>query len=228
MSNTPERRSQPSFTNRLAIPPPFSRRVKADYAQRFHFQVLPSLGFNNTVRDGGSRRGCTAIHIATLSEAAKYAPEWRAAFGYEFMERPDGYPGLAKAYGLHFAGKPRILDLGLLYRALLAKQVDIVAGNSTDGLIAARDLTILQDDKRYFPPYNAVPVIRQDTLARYPEVEEALSSLVGKISDAEMRNMNYQVAGQGRDISEVAREFLRSKGIEPHTFRGATTGPAQN
>jgi glycine betaine/choline ABC-type transport system substrate-binding protein len=193
-------------------------RVKQDYAQRFHFDVFPSLGFNNTfamvIRGEDARR----LHVETLSEAAQYAPQWRAGFGYEFLERPDGYPGLAKTYGLHFAGTPRILDLGLLYRALLSKQIDIVAGNSTDGLIAARDLTILQDDKHYFPPYDAVPVVRHDTLARYPEVQEALSSLVGKISDAEMQKMNYEVAGQGRDVSDVAREFLRSQGIEPKSF----------
>jgi osmoprotectant transport system substrate-binding protein len=193
-------------------------RVKKEYAQKFHFEVLPSLGFNNTfamvIRGEDARR----LHVATLSEAAQYAPQWRAGFGFEFMERPDGYPGLAKTYGLRFAGTPRILDLGLLYRALLAKQVDIVAGNSTDGLIAARDLTILQDDRHYFPPYEAVPMVREDTLARYPEVEEALSSLEGKISDGEMQRMNYEVSGQNRDITDVAREFLRAKGIEPKSF----------
>ena len=96
------------------------------------------------------------------------------------MERPDGYPGLARAYGLRFAAPPRILDLGLLYRALLDKQVDLVAGNSTDGLIAARDLVILEDDKHYFPPYEAVPIVREDTLARYPEVRAAIAELAGK------------------------------------------------
>ena len=97
------------------------------------------------------------------------------------MERPDGYPGLEKVYGLRFAAPPRILDLGLLYRALLDKEVDLVAGNSTDGLIAARDLVILEDDKHYFPPYEAVPVVRDDTLKRYPEARAAIAELAGKI-----------------------------------------------
>ena len=189
-------------------------KVQAEYRKRFRFQVMPSLGFNNTfaivIRGEDARR----LGLTTLSQAASHAPEWRAGFGYEFMERPDGYPGLARVYGLQFAAPPRILDLGLLYRALLDKQVDFVAGNSTDGLLAARDLVVLGDDKHYFPPYEAVPVVREDTLARHPEVRAAIAELAGKISDAEMQKMNYAVAGQGRDTSEVAREFLRSKGLE--------------
>lgn len=189
-------------------------KVQAEYKKRFHLEVMPSLGFNNTfaivIRGEDARR----LNVATLSEAARYTPQWRAGFGYEFLERPDGYPGLARVYGLQFAAPPRILDLGLLYRALLDKQVDLVAGNSTDGLLAARDLVVLADDKRYFPPYEAVPIVREDTLARYPEARTAIAELAGKISDAEMQKMNYAVAGQGRDTSEVAREFLRSKGLE--------------
>lgn len=188
-------------------------KVKGEYKQRFNFEVMPSLGFNNTfamvIRGEDARR----LNLHTLSDAVPYASQWRAGFGYEFMERPDGYPGMAKTYGLHFAST-RILDLGLLYRALLDKQVDIVAANSTDGLLAARDLAILQDDKHYFPPYEAVPIIREDTLMRYPEVRDAINELAGKISDAEMQKMNYAVAGQQRDVSAVAREFLRSKGLD--------------
>ncbi len=189
-------------------------RVQSEYQRRFGLKVMPSLGFNNTfaivIRGEDARR----LNLKTLSEAASYAPQWRAGFGYEFMERPDGYPGLARTYGLRFAGTPQILDLGLLYRALLEKQVDLVAGNSTDGLIAARDLVILEDDKHYFPPYEAVPIVREDTLARYPEAEAAIASLAGKISDAEMQKMNYEVAGQGRDASVVAREFLRDNNLD--------------
>lgn len=185
-------------------------RVRQDYARRFHLAVLPSFGFNNTfaivIRGADARR----LQLKTISEAARYTPQWRAGFGYEFMERPDGYQGLAQRYGLHFAETPRILDLGLLYRALLDHQVDVVAGNSTDGLLAARDLTILRDDKHYFPPYEAVPIVRQDTLARHPEVRSALEALAGKISDADMQRMNYEVVGHHRDIADVAHDFLRS------------------
>jgi len=188
-------------------------RVKQEYLHRFQFEVMPSLGFNNTfamvIRGEDARR----LNIRTLTEAAPYAPQWHAGFGYEFLERPDGYPAMARTYGLTFSGTPRILDLGLLYRALLDKQVDLVAGNSTDGLVAARDLVILEDDKHCFPPYEAVPVVREDTLARYPEVRDAIGELAGKISDSEMRRMNYAVAGQGRDVTDVAREFLQDQGL---------------
>jgi osmoprotectant transport system substrate-binding protein len=189
-------------------------RVQSEYRQRFGLEVLPSLGFNNTfaivVRGEDARR----LNVKTISDAARYAPQWRAGFGYEFSERPDGYAGLARVYGLKFAEPPRILDLGLLYRALLDKQVDLVAGNSTDGLLAARDLAMLEDDKGYFPPYEAVPIVRAGTLGRHPEMRAALDELGGKISSAEMQKMNYAVDGEHRDITEVAREFLHSKGLE--------------
>src|SRR5271155_2883878 len=145
------------------------RKVQAEYKRRFGLVVMAPLGFNNTfaivVRGEDARR----LHLKTISDAARYTPEWRAGFGYEFMERPDGFAGLARVYGLRFEEPPRILDLGLLYRALLDKQVDFVAGNSTDGLLAARDLVILEDDKLYFPPYEAVPVGREGALGGFPE-----------------------------------------------------------
>jgi osmoprotectant transport system substrate-binding protein len=189
-------------------------RVKSEYQQRFRLDVLPSLGFNNTfaivIRGEDARR----LNLKAISDAAARAPQWRAGFGYEFMERPDGYEGLARIYGLRFAEPPRILDLGLLYRALLEKQVDLVAGNSTDGLLSARDLVILADDKHYFPPYEAVPIIRSETEARHPEVGAAIAELGGKISDEEMRKMNFAVDGQHRDAADVAREFLHAKGLD--------------
>jgi osmoprotectant transport system substrate-binding protein len=189
-------------------------RVRSEYQRRFGLEVLASLGFNNTfaivVRGEDARR----LHLKTISDAAPFAREWRAGFGYEFMERPDGFAGLARTYGLAFKETPRILDLGLLYRALLEKQVDFVAGNSTDGLLAARDLKMLEDDKHYFPPYEAVPVVREDALGRFPEMRGALLELAGKINDEEMRRMNFEVDGEHRDIADVAREFLRAKGLE--------------
>jgi osmoprotectant transport system substrate-binding protein len=189
-------------------------RVKSEYQRRFGLAVLPSLGFNNTfaivIRGEDARR----LNLKTMSDATSHAPQWRAGFGYEFMERPDGYEGLARIYGLRFAEPPRILDLGLLYRALLEKQVDLVAGNSTDGLLSARDLVILADDKQYFPPYEAVPIIRSETETRHPEVGAAIAELGGKISDEEMRKMNFAVDGQHRDAADVAREFLHAKRLD--------------
>ena len=186
-------------------------QVQREYRQRFKFDVLPSLGFDDTfaivIRGGDARR----LNVKTLSQAAQYTPQWRPGFGYEFMERPDGYAGLARVYGLRFAAAPRILDLGLLYRALLSNQVDLIAGNSTDGLLSARDLAVLEDDKHYFPPYDAVSILREESEARFPGLRDALAQLTDRISDADMRKMNYAVVAEQRDISDVAREFLRSK-----------------
>jgi osmoprotectant transport system substrate-binding protein len=190
------------------------QKVKREYGARFGVEVMPPLGFNNTfaivIRGDLARR----LNLHTVSEAAPYAAQWRPGFGYEFMERLDGYPGFVRAYHLTFRQAPRIMDLGLLYRALLENQVDLVAGNSTDGLIAARDLAILADDKRYFPPYQAVPVMRHDTLVRHPEVRAALDQLGAQISDDEMRRLNYEVDGEHRDVVDVAREFRRAKHLE--------------
>jgi osmoprotectant transport system substrate-binding protein len=189
-------------------------RVQVEYKERFGLEVMPPLGFNNTfaivVRGEDARR----MNLKRLSEASRFPRQWRPGFGYEFMERPDGYAGLARTYGLQFDSQPRILDLGLLYRALLDKQVDLVAGNSTDGLLAARDLVILEDDEHYFPPYEAAPIVRRETMERYPVVRAAIEELAGKISDAQMQKMNYAVDGEHREIGDVAREFLHSKELD--------------
>jgi len=188
-------------------------QVKAEYEKRFNLAVGTAFGFNDTfaieIRGDDARR----LGLKTISQAATYTPQWRAGFGYEFMERPDGYKGLAATYGLHFSDSPRIMDLGLLTRALKDKQVDLIAGNTTDGLIPALDLYVLEDDKHYFPPYEAVPIVRQETLSRHPEVKEALDELGGKISDDDMRQLNYAVDGQHLDVKEVVPEFLRKKGL---------------
>jgi osmoprotectant transport system substrate-binding protein len=188
-------------------------KVKKLYAQRFGLVVAPPLGFNNTfamvIRGDDARR----LGIHTISEASRYTPAWRPGFGYEFMERPDGYQGLVKTYGLKFGAQPRIMDLGLIYRALSSREVDLVAGNSTDGLISALGLAALDDDRRYFPPYQAVPIVRQDTVQRHPAVLTALEELKDKISDEDMRRLNYAVDGERRDARVVVREFLRSRGL---------------
>lgn len=193
--------------------PEVYERVKEGYAQRFRLAVTEPLGFDNTFAmvirgDDAQRR-----NLRTISQAAKYAPQWRAGFGYEFMERPDGYEGLARAYGLHFATPPRIMDLGLLYRALKEKEVDIVAGSATDGLISALGFVVLEDDRHYFPPYDAVPIVREQVLREHPEVRTVLAALAGKITEEDMRRMNYAVDGEHRDATQVVAEFLREKGL---------------
>ncbi|HEX7961150.1 MAG TPA: glycine betaine ABC transporter substrate-binding protein [Terriglobales bacterium] len=187
--------------------------VKDEYAKRFHLTVTEPLGFNNTfamVMRGDEAR---KLHLTTLSQASQYSPQWHLGCAYEFSERPDGLQGLIKTYNLQFAGPPRIMDLGLLYRALQEKQVDLIAANATDGLIASLGLTILQDDRHYFPPYEAVPIVRDDTLQRFPGLQAALSELHNQISDAEMRELNYAVDGRHRDVPEVVAEFRKRKGL---------------
>jgi osmoprotectant transport system substrate-binding protein len=188
-------------------------RVQVEYRARFGVEVMPPLGFNNTFAMVVRGDDAVRLRLHNISDIATYAPKWRAGFGYEFMERPDGYRGWGTAYGLHFSGEPRILDLGLLYRALADRQVDIVAGNSTDGLIAALGMVALVDDRRYFPPYEAVPLVRRAVLDKYPEVGAALNQLSGKISEEEMRRMNYAVDGEHHNPAEVVRMFRAAKGL---------------
>jgi osmoprotectant transport system substrate-binding protein len=188
-------------------------RVKSLYAERFHREVTEPLGFENTfamvIRGDDAQR----FHLRTMSDLVPIAPQWRVGVGYEFLERPDGFRGWSERYGLHFADKPRVMDLGLIYRALVDHQVDIVAGNSTDGLIDSLGLVALQDDKHYFPPYDAVPIIRQATLARFPQLRGALAELAGKISASDIRRLNYAVEGQLQDPAGVVRQFRVSHGL---------------
>jgi osmoprotectant transport system substrate-binding protein len=191
------------------------QRVKGEYEARFGLTLGPPLGFNDTfamqIRGEDARR----LNLKTLSQAAAFAPQWRAGFGYEFMERPDGYSGLAVAYGLHFAAEPRVMDLGLLAPALKNREIDMAAGNATDGLVQALDLFVLEDDRHYFPPYEAVAVLRQQVAQQHPEVAQAIAELGGKISDQEMRQLNYALDGQHRQLADVAHEFLIRKGLVP-------------
>lgn len=183
-------------------------QVKREYAERFNLIWLDPLGFNNTfailVRGEVARR----LNLKTISDAAPHAKLWRAGFGQDFMSRQDGYPGFAKTYGLNFADRPLEMDLALTYRALADGQVDLIAGNSTDGLISKLDLFQLEDDRHYFPPYEAAPVIRKETLDRYPQIREIAGRLAGRFTDAEMRRLNYAVDGEHRDVREVVREYL--------------------
>jgi osmoprotectant transport system permease protein len=187
--------------------------VKSEYAARFDAEVGPPLGFEDTfailVRADDARR----LNLKNISDAAAHAPGLRAGFGQDFMSRPDGYEGFARAYGLRFNGRPREMDLSLSYRALAEGQVDIIAGNSTDGMIAALGLTQLEDDRHYFPPYEAVLLLRRDALERLPAAREVLQKLAGSISTEEMRRLNYEVDGNKRAAAEVVREWRRAKGL---------------
>jgi glycine betaine/choline ABC-type transport system substrate-binding protein len=182
--------------------------VRRDYAEKFNVEVGPPLGFDNTFAVLVRGREARRLNLKTVSDAAPHAVNWRAGFGQDFMSRADGYPGFARAYNLKFAAPPREMDLSLTYRALATGQVDLIAGNSTDGLISALDLFQLEDDRRYFPPYEAVILVRRDTLGRVPAAAEVLALLRGRISTEEMRRLNYEVDGNRRDPREVARAWV--------------------
>ncbi|HXF96325.1 MAG TPA: glycine betaine ABC transporter substrate-binding protein [Gemmatimonadales bacterium] len=182
--------------------------VAREYQRRFGLAWARPFGFENTFAILVRRADAERYGLRTVSDVARLAPRWRAGFGYEFLQRADGYEGFARTYGLRFAQPPAAMDLGLTYRALAEGKVDLIAGNSTDGLIAALDLVALTDDRRYFPPYQAAPVVRAAVLRRYPALGRALDELAGKISDDEMRRLNALADVERRDIAAVAREWL--------------------
>ena len=170
--------------------------------------ILRPLGFNNTfvilVRSADAR----ALGLERLSQLPAHAARWRAGFGFEFLEREDGYPGLAATYGLRFAETPRSMDVSLIYRAVAAGQIDVTAGDATAGLIESLNLTALEDDRHYFPPYDAVPVVHSATLLRHPEIGRALDRLAGRVDEQAMRRMNNAVDVEHRDPAAVVRQFL--------------------
>jgi osmoprotectant transport system substrate-binding protein len=188
------------------------RRVKAEYAKRFNLEWTEPLGFNNTFAILVRGEDAKKLKLKTVSDAAKVSAQWRAGFGQDFMSRADGYPGFSKTYGFHFE-ETREMDLSLTYRALAEHQVDLIAGNSTDGLIARYGLAQLDDDRHYFPPYDAVPVVRRAALEKYPGLREVLKQLGGILTVDEMRKLNYSVDGEKRQAKDVAREFLKAKGL---------------
>jgi osmoprotectant transport system permease protein len=198
----------PTITDPRAV----YEQVKTEYAEKFNVTVSAPLGFENTfailMRGADARR----LGLKTISDMAPVSSTLRAGFGQDFMSRADGYPGFTKAYGLKFSEKPREMDLSLTYIALSSKQVDIIAGNSTEGRISTLDLFQLEDDRHYFPPYEAVILARSDTLARTPALQEVLSRLDKAITTEEMRKLNYEVDGEKRDPREVVRDWLKKRG----------------
>jgi osmoprotectant transport system substrate-binding protein len=207
-----------ALTSILKFPPSSDpshvfEQVKSEYLRRFEIDWMTPLGFNNTfalvIRGEDARRG----GIKTLSDATKHVPGWRLAVGYEFQQRPDGLSGLLKTYALPLKGSVRTMDLGLIYKALEQKQVDMAAGNTTDGLLSILDVTVLQDDRHYFPPYEAAIAVRRHSLATHPTLHNALAELSGKFTDAGMQKLNYQIDGQHRPLREVAQDFLRQAGL---------------
>jgi glycine betaine/choline ABC-type transport system substrate-binding protein len=186
------------------------RRVRAAY-QALGLHVGEPLGFENTYALAMRRSDAEARRIARISDLAPHAASLRVGLSGEFLEREDGMPGLVRAYGFRFGPAPLEMDLGLLYQALSDGKVDLVVGSSTDGLIEALDLVVLADDRRYFPPYDAVIVSNRQSLEAHPGLSEALAALEGRLDAATMRRLNYAVDGEHRSPAEVARELLASR-----------------
>jgi osmoprotectant transport system permease protein len=195
-----------------------SRRVFDNVRRQYAsagLTLFEPLGFENTFAILVRGETAARLGLRTISDAAAHTPDWRAGFGYEFLQRQDGYPGLARAYGLRFAAPPTAMDLSLIYRAVAERQVDLVAGDATSGLIRAYGLTMLDDDRHYFPPYDAAAVARASVLLAHPELRGPLARLSGRITVADMRAMNYAVDATHRDPADVAKEFLHALHSRP-------------
>lgn len=183
--------------------------VKDEYLKRFHLVWLPPLGFNDTfamvVRSGDAKR----LGAPDLSAAKSRA--WRLGIGFEFLTRPDGLARLNKVYSIPVDGTPKSMDLGLLYRALRQKSVDMAAGNSTDAPLTEAEFTVLKDDKHAFPPYTACYVARQSLLDAQPGIRWSLTLLQNRIGDDTMRNLNRRVDFEHQPVEKVARDFLQTQ-----------------
>ncbi|MCE2697122.1 MAG: glycine betaine ABC transporter substrate-binding protein [Nostocales cyanobacterium LE14-WE4] len=194
----------------ISDPESVYKKVKEYYDQKLKLAVMKPLGFENTFAMIIRGEDAKKWQIKSLSEACKYSPQMKAGFGYEFLERADGYPGLSKTYNLKFANIKQ-MELGLMYQALKEKQVDFIAANSTDGLIPVLNLVILEDDKKYFPPYQAIPIFNQEIIRKYPELTDTINQLGGKVSTTAIQKMNYQVDNQSQPVEKVVSEWLISQ-----------------
>jgi osmoprotectant transport system substrate-binding protein len=186
--------------------------VRAGYA-KWGLEWLDPLGFENTFAMTVRNADASSRGVSTLSQAAARGA-WRLGAGYEFATRPDGLPGLVRTYSLHLEGRPKTMDLGLLYQALMKNKVDMVASNSTDGMLSVLPVRVLDDDRHYFPPYQCALVVREAAEREFPGLRKALEELSGRISSQTMRRLNYELDGRHRPVREIAREFLHSSGIE--------------
>lgn len=186
--------------------------VAKGYMDSYNFKWLQLYGFNDTYALSMDRTVAEENGIETYSDLAAASSQFTLGAEYDFYEREDGYPGLVAEYGFDFK-ETKDIDIGLKYKAIGAGEVDVINNFSTDGLLSEYDLKVLQDDKQFFPAYQAATVIRQETLDKYPELEGILNKLAGQISDEEMQQMNYYVEHDNKEAKVVAQEFLVSKGL---------------
>jgi osmoprotectant transport system substrate-binding protein len=197
--------------------------VADGYLERWDLVVAEPLGFENTFAFVVRKADADSLGLETIGDLAAVASDWTIGVGPEFLDRADGYRGVTRTYGLAFDAT-RQMDLGLLYRALQEGGIDVAVGNSTDGQIAALGLVVLEDDRRFFPPYHAVPVVRRETLERYPGVWDALEALAGDLSAERMRALNRAVV-EGDDVGEVVRRWRASRALEEESGTETGGGP---
>jgi len=196
----------------LTDPAAVRAEVERAWREKFDAEWMPSFGFDDTFAILVRKADADRLSMKNVSDVAAHASELRPGFGYEFVARADGFDAFSSAYGLHFKDRPVTMELGLTYRALADGKVDLIAGNSTDGLIDKLGLFQLVDDKRFFPPYEAAPIVRKKALDSNPKIASALARLAGKIDAKTMRRMNYEVDAEGKSAAEVARTFLATIG----------------
>jgi glycine betaine/choline ABC-type transport system substrate-binding protein len=182
-------------------------RARTDY-EKVGLQALAPLGYENTFAFVIRNEDAVRYDLACSSDLQKVQSRFRLGMFGEFLERADGFPGLIRAYDLKFALSPKEMDLGLLYHALESKQIDLAVGSTTDGLIAAKGFVVLEGDRRYFPPYDALPIARRAAIAQHPGLREAMEALAGRMDAATMRRLNFEVDGRKRDPRDVARGFV--------------------
>ena len=190
--------------------------VRKAYAEKFSLVWLKPFRINNAYALAVRGQEAKSRGWATISDIAASAGSLRAGFTPEFSERPDGYPGLKQAYGLAFRHVYDI-EAALMYRALAEGEVDVISAYATDGRIGALGLTLLKDDRQFFPPYFAVPVVRKDVLERHPQISDVIALLSDVLDEPTMRGLNWAVDGEKKNPRKVAMEFLRARGLVPET-----------
>lgn len=200
--------AQPSMNNPDAV----YNKVSKEYKEKKKITWLKPFGFNNTytltMRESEAKR----LGIETFSDLAKQAPNLILVSEQEFLERDDGYKGLQKTYNMNFK-ETKGMDAGLMYSAVKDGKADVCDAFATDGRIVAFDLKVLKDDKQFFPPYYAAPIVRDDTLAKHPELKDALNSLAGKLDDKTMQQLNAKVDLEKKASKDVANEWLKAQGL---------------
>ena len=187
-------------------------RVACEYRQRWQLEWLAPFGINNTYAITVRKDDAAAHGWERISDLADGASRLRAGLTAEFAERPDGYPGLRECYGLRF-GSVTDIDAGLMYDAIAAGEVDVIAAFATDGRIDAYDLKPLIDDRQFFPPYLAAPVARGETLQRFPQLRKVLALLAGTLDDPTMRSLSFSVDSGQQSPEQAARHFLAGRGL---------------